>query len=131
MISTISFVAIGNDQSWSYLVWELLGGENVHLECCLDVEDGLKCVAETSAQVVSLDLSLDSIDVPQMLERIFRDNPSIRAVVLTCRAAGTSATLAIRRGASDYIMKTTYLQDLRWQVWPLLRNTRIQGIGID
>ena len=128
MTSTISFVAIGRDQSWYHLVWDLLGGENVHLQCCLDVEDGLRCVAETSAQVVSLDLSLDSLQVRKMVERIFRENPSTRAVVLTGRSAGMSATLAIRRGASDYVMKSTYLQDLRWQLWPLLRNAKVQGI---
>lgn len=128
MSSAISLVAIGSDQSWSYLVWDLLGGENVHLECCFDVEGGLKRIAETSAQVVSVDLSLDSLNVVRMLERIFGENPCTRAVVLTCRSAGTDAILAIRRGTSDYITKSTSLKDLRWQLWPLLRNTRIQGI---
>ena len=128
MTSPISFVAIGRDQSWSYVVWDLLGGENVHLQCCLDVEDGLKCVAETSAQVVSVDLNLDSLNVPQILQRIFEENPSTRAVVLTSRSAGTNVILAIRRGGTDYITKSTSLQDLRWQLWPLLHNARIQGI---
>lgn len=128
MAAPISFVAIGEDQSWSYFIWGLLGGEDVHMQCCADPEMGIQRVIETRALIVSIDLAMTSLDGTAVLERIFQESLATQAVILAGYPAGESAILARRARRSSFTSRTVFLKDLRWELWPLLRHARTMGV---
>ena len=68
--------------------------------------DALSMARAVQPDVMLLDLLLPDIDGIAVLERVRRDSPDTRAVMLTSAPDDASLTSAIRAGATSYVQKT-------------------------
>ncbi|HEX6908930.1 MAG TPA: hybrid sensor histidine kinase/response regulator [Longimicrobium sp.] len=72
------------------------------------LEDALRAVKESPADVVLLDLSLPDAHGMETVERMQRAAPAVPLVVLTGLADETVAVQAVHAGAQDYLVKGTF-----------------------
>ena len=106
-------VAIGEDQSWLYFIWDLLGGEHVHMRCFTHPEDGLEYATNNLALIVLLDPATPDLDVSEMLGRIFRQSASTQMVIVAGYQHGNAAILATRTQLTEYASRFVHLRDLQ------------------
>src|SRR5215469_10427466 len=118
MMTPISAVAIDEDQSWFYFLWDLIGGNRAHLQCFPNPDSGVRCAIDRSARIVILDPATRDLDVPQTLGRIFRVSRATQMVLVAGHQSGDAAILATRLGLSDYRSKFVHLRDFRAQISP-------------
>jgi len=118
MTTPISVVAIGEDQSWLYFLWDLIGGNRAHLQCFANPDSGVRCAIDRCARIVILDPATPDLDVSQILGRIFRVSSATQMVLVAGHESGDAAILATRLGHTDYRSKFVHLRDFRAQIWP-------------
>ena len=106
-------VAIGEDQSWLYFIWDLLGGEHVHMACFTDPEDGLEYATDHLALIVLLDPATPGLDAWEMLGRIFRQSATTQMVIVAGYQSGNTAILATRTRSAEYTSSFVHLRDIQ------------------
>lgn len=119
MITKVSVVAIGEDESWLHFVWDLMTGSNAHVQSAIDAESGLRCAIEHSARIVLIDPATPGLDVSETLDRIFRQSPATQMALVAGHQTGDAAILATRIGLSDYKSRFVHLRDFRTQISPV------------
>jgi DNA-binding NarL/FixJ family response regulator len=77
-----------------------------------DGQDALDVIAQTQPHVVLMDLKMPVMNGVQATQRIHRDYPNIRVLVLTTYVADEWVFDAIRAGAAGYLMKDTRRAEL-------------------
>lgn len=78
-------------------------------------EDGrkaLKALEEEEADLVLSDLRMPGMDGLDLLERVQTDHPGTGLIVITAYASVENAIDALRRGASDYLLKPLEFEEL-------------------
>ena len=77
-----------------------------------DGQEALDLVAQTCPHVVLMDLKMPRMNGVQATQRIGRDHPQVRVLVLTTYVADEWVFDAIRAGATGYLMKDTRRAEL-------------------
>jgi K+-sensing histidine kinase KdpD len=89
------------------LLQELLEPEGHQLELCKSGEDALRCLAQSTIDLVLLDITMPGIDGLEVCRRI-RENPStasIPVIMVTALAHRQQQLDGIAAGATDYLTK--------------------------
>ena len=74
--------------------------------------EGLKALAERSFDLVLLDLGLPDSSGIETVDKVYQAYPHIPIVVLTGLADEEAGIQAIKKGASDYLLKGKYFRDI-------------------
>lgn len=81
-----------------------------------DAETGLKFLREESVDLVVTDLKLPGMGGLEFLQSVKQTNPAMPVVVMTAYGSVETAVDAMKRGASDYVLKPFSLAEMRMVV---------------
>ncbi len=81
-----------------------------------DAEAGLKLLREETVDLVVTDLKLPGMGGLEFLQSVKQSNPAIPVVVMTAYGSVETAVEAMKRGASDYVLKPFSLAEMRMVV---------------
>jgi DNA-binding NtrC family response regulator len=81
-----------------------------------DAETGLKFLREESVDLVVTDLKLPGMGGLEFLQSVKQTNPATPVVVMTAYGSVETAVDAMKRGASDYVLKPFSLAEMRMVV---------------
>ena len=93
-----------------YKALSRMGG--FHVEEAETAEEALKKIEKDPFDLVLTDLKMPKMDGLQLVTEIARSKPEILTVLMTGHGSIDSALEAMKRGASDYLMKPLNLDEL-------------------
>lgn len=103
----------------------LLSREGYRVATTFNGQDALKKIESEEFDLVITDLKMEGIDGMQVLERSLKMNPSLTVVIMTAFASVESAVEAMKKGASDYIVKPFINEDVKMTIKRLLEHKKI------
>src|SRR2546426_4417690 len=78
-----------------------------------DAEAGLKLLRENAVDLVVTDLKLPGMNGLEFLQAVKRQNAALPVVVMTAFGSVETAVEGMKAGASDYVLKTFSLAEMR------------------
>jgi len=78
-----------------------------------DVETALKLLRQETVDLILTDLKLPGMGGLEFLQSVKESNPAIPVVVMTAYGSVETAVEAMKRGASDYVLKPFSLSEMR------------------
>jgi DNA-binding response OmpR family regulator len=91
---------------------ERLSLRNIEARLAFDGEDALKQVEIEQPDVMVLDLMMPGLGGLGVLERMRKDYPEVRVILLTGHGSNKDGAEGVRLGAFDYLMKPLSIQEL-------------------
>ena len=88
-------------------------------------QDALKKIEAEEFDLVISDLKMEGLTGMDVLERALASNPNLIVVIMTAFASVESAVEAMKKGASDYIVKPFINEDVKMTVKRLLEHKTI------
>ncbi len=104
----------------------LLEREGYEVDITSDGEEAIKKIERNYYDIVLTDLRLPGINGMVVLEKTKEIRPSIEVVIMTAYASIESAVEAIKKGASDYIVKPFINEDLKMRLRRILEHKKLQ-----
>jgi DNA-binding NtrC family response regulator len=103
----------------------LLSKEGYKVKTVYSGQDALRKIEEEEFDLVITDLKMEGIDGMQVLERALTINPNLIIIIMTAFASVESAVEAMKKGASDYIVKPFINEDVKMTVRRLLEHKKV------
>jgi DNA-binding NtrC family response regulator len=103
----------------------VFGASNHGIDVARTGEEGVRCVAERTPDVVLLDLHLPDLSGLEVYERIRRIDARIPVLFITAATDAHHAIEAMKQGAYDYLIKPLDTQHLRRVVDQALELSRL------
>lgn len=104
----------------------LLEKEGYEVDTAPNGEEALKKVEKKYYDVVLTDLRMPGIDGMIVLEKTKELRPSTEVVIMTAYASIESAVEAVKKGASDYIVKPFINEDLKMRIKRIIEHRNLQ-----
>ncbi|MFQ5652840.1 MAG: sigma-54-dependent transcriptional regulator [bacterium] len=104
---------------------EVLSEEGYLCEIAGDGEQAVKKISRESFDLVISDLRLPGIDGLEVLEKTLELSPQTLVVIITAYASVDTAVAALKKGASDYLVKPLILDDVIFKIKHLLKYRRL------
>jgi diguanylate cyclase (GGDEF)-like protein len=98
---------------------------DVRVECCGSAEEALAALAREPADLVLSDLTMPGASGLVLLDHVRRHHPTTDFLLLTGHATVESAVEALRRGATDYLVKPIRPEQLAVVVERALERRRL------
>jgi DNA-binding NtrC family response regulator len=114
--STITVLAIDDDESHLELVRSALESENVAIQSATTGAQGWNCFLRSRPQAVLLDLSLPDAKGMELLEKMVEEDPGADVILMSAYYSTESAVEAVRKGACDYLDKPFDVEKLRFRI---------------
>jgi DNA-binding NtrC family response regulator len=108
----------------------LLSREGYKVMSSYGGEDALNKIEKDEFDLVITDLKMEGIDGMQVLERTVKMNPNLIVIMMTAFASVESAVEAMKKGASDYIVKPFINEDVKMTVRRLLEHKQVLNENI-
>jgi DNA-binding NtrC family response regulator len=103
----------------------LLSREGYKVVTANSGQEALKKIEADDFDLVVSDLKMEGVDGMQVLERSLTMNPALIVVIMTAFASVESAVEAMKKGASDYIVKPFINEDVKMTVRRLLDHKKV------
>jgi DNA-binding NtrC family response regulator len=103
----------------------LLSREGYKVAVTYSGQDALKKIESEDVDLVITDLKMEGLDGMQVLERALYLRPNLRVILMTAFASVESAVEAMKKGASDYIVKPFINEDVKMTVRRLLEHKTV------
>lgn len=104
----------------------LLEKEGYEVDTAPNGEEALKKVERNTYDIVLTDLRMPGIDGMTVLEKTKEIRPSTEVVIMTAYASIESAVEAIKKGATDYLVKPFINEDLKMRIRRILEHRNLQ-----
>ncbi|MFN4131856.1 MAG: sigma-54-dependent transcriptional regulator [Caldimicrobium sp.] len=104
----------------------LLEKEGYRVDTAINGEEALSKIKKKSYDIVLTDLRMPGIDGMELLERIKEEASETDVVIMTAYASIDSAVTAIKKGASDYIVKPFINEDVKMRIKRILEHRKLQ-----
>ncbi|MFN4219725.1 MAG: sigma-54-dependent transcriptional regulator, partial [bacterium] len=104
----------------------LLEKEGYRVDTALNGEEALSKIKKKTYDIVLTDLRMPGIDGMELLERIKEEASETDVVIMTAYASIDSAVTAIKKGASDYIVKPFINEDVKMRIKRILEHKTLQ-----
>lgn len=111
--STVSVVAIDDDEQHLKFIAKVLSRESLRILTAINPHQGLEIVRKERPHLVLVDLLMPEMSGLEVLEKIIHFDPSIDVVLLTGQYSTELAVEAIQKGAADYLTKPVDINKLR------------------
>lgn len=103
----------------------LLSREGYKVAVTYSGQDALKKIESEDFDLVITDLKMEGLDGMQVLERSLNLRPNLMVILMTAFASVESAVEAMKKGASDYIVKPFINEDVKMTVRRLLEHKTV------
>lgn len=103
----------------------LLSREGYEVDTALTGEEALELLKKKNYDLVLTDLRMPGIDGIELLDKTLEINPSTAVVIMTAYASIESAVIAIKKGASDYIVKPFINEDVKMRIKRILEHKKL------
>jgi len=103
----------------------LLSREGYKVAVTYSGQDALKKIESEDFDLVISDLKMEGLDGMQVLERALNLRPNLMVILMTAFASVESAVEAMKKGASDYIVKPFINEDVKMTVRRLLEHKTV------
>ncbi|HXX80474.1 MAG TPA: sigma-54 dependent transcriptional regulator [Thermodesulfovibrionales bacterium] len=103
----------------------LLSREGYKVAVTYSGQDALKKIESEDFDLVITDLKMEGLDGMQVLERALNLRPNLMVILMTAFASVESAVEAMKKGASDYIVKPFINEDVKMTVRRLLEHKTV------
>ncbi len=103
----------------------LLSREGYKVISAYSGQEAIKKIESEDFDLVITDLKMEGIDGIQVLDRSLGMNPNLIVIIMTAFASVESAVEAMKKGASDYIVKPFINEDVKMTVRRLLEHKKI------
>ncbi len=103
----------------------LLSREGYKVISAYSGQEAIKKIESEDFDLVLTDLKMEGIDGIQVLERSLSMNPNLIVIIMTAFASVESAVEAMKKGASDYIVKPFINEDVKMTVRRLLEHKKV------
>ncbi len=100
---------------------EVLSEEGYLCETAGDGEGGVAKISEENFDLVISDFRLPGIDGLEVLKKTLELSPQTLVVIITAYASVDTAVEALKKGASDYLVKPLILDDVIFKIKHLLK----------
>lgn len=92
---------------------QALQSEGWETDAAVNGEEALAKLEKEDFVLLLLDLKLPGIDGMEVLERVARERPDVRVIIITAHGSIESAVEAMKLGAVDYLQKPFSPKDIR------------------
>ena len=103
----------------------LLSREGYKVVTANSGREALKKIESDNFDLVISDLKMEDIDGMQVLEKALAINSSLIVIIMTAFASVESAVEAMKKGASDYLVKPFINEDVKMTVRRLLEHKKV------
>src|SRR5919204_6229172 len=110
------------------LVQEYLSGEGYRASTARDGAGMRKVMAQSSVDLVILDLMLPGEDGLTLARALRQETPNVGIIILTGRGEIVDRIIGLEMGADDYLPKPFHLRELLARVKSVLRRASAHGI---
>jgi signal transduction histidine kinase len=115
-MDTAKILVVDDDPGVQFLVEETLGECGYQVVPVSDGETALELIQDTEFDLALIDLKLAAVEGLEVLNTLRRCKPDTAAIILTGHGSLESAIMALREGASDYLLKPWTPEQLRASV---------------
>lgn len=112
-LTTAPILVVTDDRSIRHVLYEMLSSDGFEVVVAANVAECLAKIAETSPQLVLLDLNLPAGGGIDVLKQVGAVDDRLPIVLITAAGDRDSAIAASRYGARDYLTKPLDLGRLR------------------
>jgi DNA-binding response OmpR family regulator len=103
--SSWNVLLVDDEEEFVTTLAERLGLRGIRARTALDGEGALREIAAEPPQVAVLDVMMPGIRGIDLLQRIRREYPGVRVILLTGQGTTKDGIEGMRHGAFDYMMK--------------------------
>jgi len=104
---------VDDEKNIRMTISQALEDMDVEIETAVSGEEALSKVKEVDFELVLLDLSMPGIDGIEVLEKLSKERPDIRIIMITAHGTIDSAVDAMKLGAVDFIQKPFTPDEIR------------------
>lgn len=125
-MSANKILIVDDEKNIRMTVSQALADMDVQTATAINGEEALAMIKDGDFGLVLLDLRMPGMDGMQVLERLRRERPDIRIVIITAHGTIESAVDAMKLGAVDFIEKPFTPREIRELVSTVLRRDTLQ-----
>src|SRR5512147_2365878 len=103
----------------------LLSREGYRVTTAYNGQDAVKKIETEEFDLVISDLKMEGMTGLEVLEKALEINPNLIVIIMTAFASVESAVEAMKKGASDYIVKPFINEDVKMTVRRLLEHKTV------
>ena len=102
---TASILIVDDEFSVRDSLFNWFRKDGFQVETAENAAQALKCLQQTSYDVILLDIKMPGIDGMELLGRIIEIDPAMIVIMITAYASVDTAVQALKQGAFDYVTK--------------------------
>jgi len=104
---------VDDEKNIRMTVTQALADMDVEIDTAVNGEEALAKLEDGDFGLVLLDLRMPGIDGMQVLERLSKDRPDVKIIIVTAHGTIDSAVEAMKQGAVDFIQKPFTPKEIR------------------
>ena len=104
---------VDDEKNIRMTVTQALADMDVEIDTAVNGEEALTKLEDGDFGLVLLDLRMPGIDGMQVLERLSKDRPDVKIIIVTAHGTIDSAVEAMKQGAVDFIQKPFTPKEIR------------------
>jgi len=116
---------VDNEEKFCKVIKASLELDDLDVAYCTSGEAALEYLAANPVDVVVTDLRMDGMTGIDLLEAIKKNYPSVESMLMTAYATQKTAIEALKKGASDYLIKPFEMDELTIRVKRILEQQQI------
>lgn len=126
MSERISLLIVDDEVDILNVLKFVLEKEGYKVDTAIKGEEALSKIKQETYDIVLTDLRMPGMDGIELLERAKEIAPETDVVIMTAYASIDSAVTAIKKGASDYIVKPFINEDVKMRIKRILEHRTLQ-----
>ena len=120
-MKTNKILIVDDEKNIRLTISQVLADMDVETDTAINGEEALVKLQNTEFGLVLLDLRMPGMDGMEVLEKLRKDRPDIRVVIITAHGTIDSAVDAMKLGAVDFIQKPFTPKEIRYLVTTIIR----------
>jgi DNA-binding NtrC family response regulator len=125
-MKTYKILIVDDEKNIRLTISQSLTDMDVETDTAVNGEEALSKLKDTDFALVLLDLRMPGMDGMEVLEKLRKDRPDIRVVIITAHGTIDSAVDAMKLGAVDFIQKPFTPKEIRHLVSKIIKRETLE-----
>jgi DNA-binding NtrC family response regulator len=126
-MKTNKILIVDDEKNIRLTISQALADMDVETDTAVNGEEALSKLKDTEFGLVLLDLRMPGMDGMEVLEKLRKDRPDIRVVIITAHGSIDSAVDAMKLGAVDFIQKPFTPNEIRHLVSKIIKRETLDN----